>query len=62
MQNEKDIQLLQLIYAAVLADATAQFAKENVLQNVTQRKKAEEMRCLGNSECGKEVCGRNHNV
>ena len=43
MQNEKDIQLLQLIYAAVLADATAQFAKENVLQNVTQRKKAEQM-------------------
>jgi hypothetical protein len=43
MQNEKDIQLLQLTYAAVLADATAQFAKENVLQNVTQRKKAEQM-------------------
>ena len=35
MQNEKDIQLLQLTYAAVLADATAQFAKENVLQNNT---------------------------
>ena len=43
MQNEKDIQLLQLTYVAVLADATAQFAKENVLQNVTQRKKAEQM-------------------
>jgi hypothetical protein len=43
MQNEKDIQLLQLTYAAVLADATAQFAKENVLQNVTQRRKAEQM-------------------
>ncbi len=43
MQHEKDIQLLQLTYAAVLADATAQFAKENVLQNVTQRKKAEQM-------------------
>jgi hypothetical protein len=43
MQNEKDIQLLQLTYAAVLADATAQFAKENILQNVTQRKKAEQM-------------------
>jgi hypothetical protein len=43
MQNEKDIQLLQLTYTAVLADATAQFAKENVLQNVTQRKKAEQM-------------------
>jgi len=42
MQNEKDIQILQLTYAAVLADATAQLAKENVLQNVTQRKKAEQ--------------------
>ena len=43
MQNEKDIQLLQLTYAAVLADATNQFAKENILQTVTQRKKAEQM-------------------
>jgi len=43
MQNEKKIQLLQLTYAAVLADATAQFAKENVLQNIIQRKKAEQM-------------------
>ncbi|UCE56348.1 MAG: L-2-amino-thiazoline-4-carboxylic acid hydrolase [Desulfobacterales bacterium] len=43
MQNEKKIQLLQLTYAAVLADAADQFAKENVLQNVIQRKKAEQM-------------------
>jgi hypothetical protein len=43
MQNEKDIQILQLTNAAVLADATAQLAKENVLHNVTQRKKAEQM-------------------
>jgi hypothetical protein len=43
MKNDKNIQLLQLTYAAVLADATAQFAKENVLQNVIQRKKAEQM-------------------
>jgi len=43
MQKEKNIQILQLTYSAVLADATAQFAKENVLQNVTQRKKAEQM-------------------
>ena len=43
MQNEKDISLLQLTYAGVLADATAQFAKENILQKVTQRKKAEQM-------------------
>ncbi len=43
MQKEKTIQILQLTYAAVLADATAQFAKENVLESVTQRKKAEQM-------------------
>ena len=43
MQNKKDIELLQMTYAAVLADAIAQFAKENVLQSVTQRKKAEQM-------------------
>ena len=43
MQNERDIQLLQLTYAAVLADAIAQFANENILQQVTQRKKAEQM-------------------
>jgi hypothetical protein len=43
MQNENDTKLLQLTYAAVLAEATAQFAKENVLQNITQRKKAEQM-------------------
>ncbi len=42
MQNEKDIQLLQLTYAAVLADAVTQLAKENVLEKVTQRKKAEQ--------------------
>ena len=42
MQNEKDIKLLQLTYAAVLADATAQFEKEGVLHEVTQRKKAEQ--------------------
>ena len=42
MKNEKNIQLLQMTYAAVLADATAQFDKENVLQNVTRRKKAEQ--------------------
>ena len=43
MQNEKDIQLLQLTYAAVLADATAQFAKENVLQerNTTQESRTD---------------------
>ena len=42
MQNQKDIQLLQLTYAAVLADAVAQLAKEDVLEKVTKRKKAEQ--------------------
>ena len=32
MQNEKDIQLLQLIYAAVLADAADQFAVREALR------------------------------
>jgi len=40
---KKKIQLLQLTYAAALADAADQFAKENILQNVIQRKKAEQM-------------------
>jgi hypothetical protein len=43
MQNEKHIQTLQMTYAAVLADATSQFGRENVLEKVTQRKKAEQM-------------------
>lgn len=43
MQKEKDIQILQLTYAAVLADAVAQFSEENVLQKVTRRKKAQQM-------------------
>ena len=43
MQNEKDIKILQFTYAAVLADAVRQLAKENVLEKVTQRKKAEQM-------------------
>jgi hypothetical protein len=42
MQNEKDIQLLQLTYAAVLADAVSQLAQEDILEKVTQRKKADQ--------------------
>ena len=42
MQNKKDIQLLQFTYAAVLADAVAQLAKEDVLEKVIKRKKAEQ--------------------
>ena len=42
MQNEKDIQLLQLTYAAVLVDVASQLAQENILEKVTQRKKADQ--------------------
>ena len=43
MLNEKDMQFLQMTYAAVLADATSQFAQEGVLQSVVKRKKTEQM-------------------
>jgi len=43
MESEKHIQLLQLTYAAVLADAVVQFDKENILEKVMERKKAEQM-------------------
>ena len=46
MQNEKDIQVLQLTYAAVLADAVAQLAKEDVLEKITERKKVESNLCM----------------
>lgn len=42
MQTERDIQLLQLTYAAVLADTVSQMAQESILEKVTQRKKAEQ--------------------
>ena len=42
MQNEKNIQLLQLTYTAVLVDAVSQLAQENILEKVIQRKKAEQ--------------------
>ncbi len=43
MEKEKAVQILQLTYAAVLADSTAQFAREGVLENVIARKRAEQM-------------------
>jgi len=43
MEKDRIVQLLQLTYAAVLADATAQFHKEGVLEKVTERKKEEQM-------------------
>ena len=42
MQSERNIKLLQLTYAAVLVDTVSQMAKENILEKVTQRKKAEQ--------------------
>ena len=42
MQNEKDIKLLQLTYAAILVDTVSQMAQENILKKVTQRKKSEQ--------------------
>jgi hypothetical protein len=43
MDTQKTLQLVQVTYAAVLADATAQFAKEGVLEQVVARKRAEQM-------------------
>jgi hypothetical protein len=43
MDTQKALQLVQLTYAAALADATAQFAKEGVLEKVVERKRAEQM-------------------
>jgi hypothetical protein len=43
MDTHKTLQLVQLTYAAALADATAQFAKEGVLERVIERKRAEQM-------------------
>ena len=43
MENEKKIQILQLTYAGVLADAVLQMGREGVLEKVTQQKKKEQM-------------------
>jgi hypothetical protein len=43
MDTHKTLQLVQLTYAAALADATAEFAKEGVLEKVVERKRAEQM-------------------
>jgi len=43
MENEKKLQILQLTYAGVLADAVLQMGREGVLGKVTQRKKEEQM-------------------
>lgn len=43
MENEKKIQILQLTYAAVLADAVLRMGREGVLEKVTREKKDEQM-------------------
>jgi len=43
MDKDKQIQLLQLTYAHVLADATLQFGREGVLESVTARKRQEQL-------------------
>jgi hypothetical protein len=43
MDIQKANQILQLSYAAVLADAVTQYGREGVLEQVTARKRAEQM-------------------
>jgi len=43
MENEKQLKILQQVYAGVLADAVLQFEKEGVLKNVINRKREEQM-------------------
>ncbi len=38
MENEEKIQILQLTYAGVLADAVLQMGREGVLYKITQQK------------------------
>jgi hypothetical protein len=43
MNPKQQIKILQLTYASVLADAVLQFDREQVLERVTERKRAEQM-------------------
>jgi len=43
MDNDKHVQLLQKVYASVLADAVLQFSKEGVLEEVARRKRQEQL-------------------
>jgi hypothetical protein len=43
MDTEKRLELVQFTCAMVLADATAQFAKEGILERVLARKRVEQM-------------------
>jgi hypothetical protein len=44
METNKHIQLLQRVYAGVLADAVLQLGKEGMLEKVTERKRDEQMK------------------
>ena len=43
MDINKQVQILQMLYAGILADSVLQFSKENVLNSVTQRKHQEQI-------------------
>jgi len=40
MESEKKLQMLQTAYAAALVDAAGHFAREGILEKVTQRKRS----------------------
>ena len=42
MESDKQIQILQMAYASVLADAVLQLHKEGILERVTERKHLEQ--------------------
>jgi hypothetical protein len=44
MEKDKHIQILQRVYAGVLADAVLQFGKEGVLDKVVERKRSEQLK------------------
>ncbi len=43
MDISKQVQLLQVVYAGALADSVLQFSKEGVLDQVTERKRQEQL-------------------
>jgi hypothetical protein len=44
MERDKHIQILQRVYAGVLADAVSQLGKEGILEKVTERKRDEQLK------------------
>ncbi len=44
MERDKHIQILQRVYAGVLADAVLQLGKEGILEKVTERKRDEQLK------------------